>query len=105
MASKNVAELLAKEFVIVKIDLDRAPGADAIAARYQTKKEGLPWFAFIDATDKAVATSTGPDGNVGFPAKDTEYAHFKSMLEKARKHLTDADIAALMTLLEESNKK
>jgi len=105
MASKNVAALLAKEFVILKIDRDRAPDAESIAKKYQTKDEGLPWFAFIDANDKLIATSTGPDGNVGFPAKTSEWAHFKSMLEKAKRHLRDAEIAALVTSLEEANKK
>jgi len=105
MASKDVAPLLAREFVILKIDRDRAPGAEAIAKKYQTKDEGLPWFAFIDANDKLVATSTGPEGNVGFPAKTSEWAHFGTMIEKAKRHLSDADIAALMTSLIEASKK
>jgi hypothetical protein len=105
MASPNVAPLLAKEFVSVKIDQDRAAGADELAKRYQSKGEGLPWMAFIDADGKAVATSTGPDGNVGFPAKPSEYAHFKTMLDKAKRHLTDGDIASLVASLEAANKK
>jgi hypothetical protein len=105
MASTDVAPLLAKEFVSVKIDLDRAPGAGDLAKRYQTKVEGLPWIAIVDADGKAIANATGPEGNIGFPAKASEYAHFKSMLDKAKRHLTDGDIAVLIASLEAANKK
>jgi hypothetical protein len=105
MASPEVAPLLAKEFVGVKIDFDRAPGASDLAKRYQTKDEGLPWIAIVDADGKAITNATGPEGNVGFPAKPSEYAHFKTMLDKAKRHLTDGDIAALIASLEAANKK
>ncbi|MCX6545886.1 MAG: hypothetical protein NTV05_15915 [Acidobacteria bacterium] len=105
MASPDVAPLLAKEFVSVKIDLDRAPRASDLAKRYQTKEEGLPWIAIIDADGREIANATGPEGNVGFPAKASEYAHFKTMLDKAKRYLTDADIAALIASLEAANKK
>jgi len=112
MATKDVAPLLAKEFVNLKLDFDRAPGAQDLAKRYGTKDPGLPWkdpglpwMVFVTPDGKAVIDSTGPEGNTGFPAKDTEYAHFKTMLEKAKRHLTDADIAALISSLEAANKK
>ena len=106
MATKDVAPVLAKEFVSVKIDFDRMGGAKDLAKRYQEKSEGLPWFAFIDAQGTVLATATGPDKkNVGFPAQPNEIAHFKTMLERAKKHLTDADIAALVQSLEAANKK
>lgn len=105
MASTDIAPLLAKEFVVVKLDFDRAPGAQDLAKRYQTKDQGLPWMVIVDGDGKAIADSTGPEGNIGFPAKDSEYAHFKTMLEKAKRHLTDKDIAALIASLEAANKK
>ena len=105
MASTDVAPLLAKEFVSVKIDLDRAPGAGDLAKRYQAKDEGLPWMVILDADGTAITTSTGPEGNTGFPAKPSEYAHFRTMLDKAKRHLTDADIVALIASVEAANKK
>ena len=105
MASSDVAPVLAKEFVSVKIDYDRMGGAKEIAKKYEGE-QGLPWFAFLGADAAAVATATGPDGkNVGFPAQPNEIAHFKTMLEKAKRHLTDAEIAALVSSLEAANKK
>ena len=66
---------------------------------------GIPWFVFLDGDGKAVVTSDGPKGNVGFPAAPHEIAHFRAMLERSRRRLTDADINALVVSLEAANKK
>jgi hypothetical protein len=105
MASKDVAPVLAKEFVTVKLDFDRAKGAKEIEKRYIDKEQGLPWFVFLDGGGKAIVHSTGPKGNTGFPSEPAEIAHFKSMLEKEKRHLTDDNIAFLVASLEEANKK
>ena len=105
MASKDVAPLLAREFVSVKLDFDRAQGAKEIQKRYIDKEQGLPWFAFLDGDGKALIHSTGPKGNTGFPAQPEEIAHFKTMLQTVKKRLTDEEIAFLVTSLEEANKK
>ena len=105
MASPNVAPVLAKQFVAVKLDFDRGTGAKEIQKRFTSEEQGLPWFAFVDpATGRAIATATGPKGNVGFPWEPHEIAHFKTMLETSQHHLSDADIAALVTSLEEFRK-
>ena len=105
MASKDVAPILATEFVTVKVDFDRAKGAKELQKRFIDKEQGLPWFVFIDGGGKAVVHSTGPKGNTGFPAEPDEIAHFKSMLETAKRHLTDDNIAFLISSIEEANKK
>ena len=105
MASPNVAPLMAKEFVAVKLDVDRGKGAKEIERRFTDQEQGLPWFAFVDpATGRAITTSTGPKGNVGFPWEPHETAHFKTMLETSKHHLTDDDIAILMKSLEDFRK-
>jgi len=105
MASKDVAPLLAREFVAVKLDYDRAKGAKEIEKLYIDKEQGLPWFAFLDDDGKALTHSTGSKGNTGFPVQPEEIAHFKTMLQTVKKHLTDEDIAFLVTSLEEASKK
>jgi hypothetical protein len=106
MASKDVAPILAKEFVIVRLDWDRMAGARDLLKPSNGKDAGLPWFAFLDGDGKVLIDSIAPvTGNVGFPAKADEYAHFKTMLEKVKRHLTDQDIAKLIASLEEANKK
>ena len=85
MASKDVAPLLAKEFVFAKLDFDRAKGAKEIEKRYIDKEQGLPWFAFLDGDGKALIHSTGPKGNTGFPAQPEEIAFLVTSLEEASK--------------------
>jgi len=104
MASKDVAPLLAKEFVFAKLDYDRAKGAQEIRKRYD-QESSLPWFAFLDGDGKALIHSTGPNGNTGFPAQPEEIAHFKTMLQTVKKQLTDEEITFLVTSLEGASKK
>ena len=104
MALPNVAPVLAKEFVIVKLDYDRATGAKDIVKQYCKGEAGLPSFAFVDGDAQLVINSLGPKGNVGHPYQPDEVAYFKVMLQTAKKHLTDAEIDALIASLVETNK-
>ena len=105
MASPNVAPVLAKEFVSLKIEADRMVGGKEILKRYQANEAGIPWFVFLDAEGKAVVTSDSPKGNVGFPATPHEIAYFRAVLEQSRRKLSDADVNALIASLEEANRK
>lgn len=105
MASPNVAPVLATEFVSLKLEADRMVGGKEILKRYQTNEGGIPWFVFLDGDGNAIVTSDGPKGNVGFPAAPHEIAHFRAMLERTKRKLSDADIGALVASLEEANRK
>jgi hypothetical protein len=107
MALPNIAPVLAKEFVIAKLDYDRGIGARDVSKTYSIDDVGLPSFAFVDGDGKLVINSNidGVKHNVGHPYQPDEVAYFKVMLEKVKKHLTDADIATLITTLEAENKK
>jgi thiol-disulfide isomerase/thioredoxin len=96
----DVAGLLHKDFVDVKIDQDRMTGAKEVLARYKADAEGgIPWFVFLDSKGKEIITSDGPKGNIGFPYEEWEIDHFVAMLKKARRRLTDQDIAELRKTL------
>jgi hypothetical protein len=105
MALDDVAPVLAREFVTLKLDFDRSKGAKEVAKRYAGKEEGLPWFAFIDANGDPIVTSTGPKGNVGTPWAPHEVEHFKTMLLQAKKRLTEAEIDALIASIQEFRKR
>ncbi len=105
MASKEIAPILDKQFVNLKIDSDRMTGGQALLKKYQQKGGGGPGFVFLDKDGNAVVTSDGPKGNVGFPAQPYEIEHFKTMLDKVKRQLTDQDIAVLIKSLEEAAKK
>jgi thiol-disulfide isomerase/thioredoxin len=96
LARPEVAAVLGKDFVEVKIDLDRMEGGKEVFKRYNaSEKGGIPWFVMLDANGKAVITSDGPKGNIGFPAEDHEVAYFVKMLEAAKRRLTEKDVEGL----------
>jgi hypothetical protein len=105
MALDDVAPILAKEFVTLKLDFDRAPGAREIETRLAGKEQGLPWFAFVGPDGQPIVTSTGPKGNVGMPWQPHEVEHFETMLVKAKKYLSDPEIASLVASMKEFRKK
>ena len=108
MALPNVAPILAKEFVPVMLDYDRGIGAKDIQRRYTPREQGLPWFVFLNGEGEAIITSSAkPDGtgNVGCPWEPEEIAWFKTMLSKAPKHLSAAEIDGLIASLQEFRRK
>jgi hypothetical protein len=108
MALEDVKPILAREFIPVMLDHSRAVGAREIQKRYIATEQGLPWFAFVDGDGRKIITSTGPNGNVGFPYQPGEIAHFKVMLEtlqRAHGRLTTGDIAYLVKSLQDWRKR
>jgi len=100
MALKDIAAVLAKDFVTVGIDTDRMIGGDELLAKYNPGGGGIPWFVFLDGDGKAIITSNEPDhGNIGFPAQDFEIAHFKAMLAKVRRNITPEEAEMLAASL------
>lgn len=99
MAKPEVAAIMGKAFVDVKIDTDRMVGGQDVLAKYaKGKNGGIPWFVFLDGSGQAVIDSNGKKGNIGFPAQPEEIAHFGEMLKKTGK-LSDAEIATLLDSL------
>lgn len=108
MATKDVAAILAKDFVDLKIDQDRMTGAKELEARFRAPVEpgkpggGIPWFAFVDADGRKLVDCTMPNGAItGYPAEVAEVEHFAKMLESARVRMTPEDVAALKKSLDE----
>lgn len=62
MARADVTPTLEASFIDIRIDVDRDRGGKESFARYNTAAEtsGIPWFAFLNADGKVIATSTGP---------------------------------------------
>jgi thiol-disulfide isomerase/thioredoxin len=105
MAQPEVAALLKKDYVDLKIDQDRMNGGLVMKRDYPgAEKSGIPWFAALDPDGKVVATSTDSGANTGFPANAGEIAAFGGFLEKSAKHLTAAEIQALLASLTAANK-
>lgn len=103
MARPDIAPLLDKAFIDVKLDMDRDAGSPAVMSSVGGKPDGgIPWFVILDAEGKVLATSDAPgSGNVGFPAAPAEVDHFVSMLRAAKTNLSAGDIQTLATTLRE----
>jgi thiol:disulfide interchange protein len=95
MERPAVKPLLARDFVELKLDVDRTRGGKEILAGLRGSAEGgVPWFAFLEG-DKAVAHSGLGDQNLGCPWSDAEIEAFGKLLATAAKTLSPAEIAAL----------
>jgi thiol-disulfide isomerase/thioredoxin len=115
MASADVAPILAREFIDLKIDTDRTIGgsemltamlAKASAANPGAKTGGgIPWFAFLDSSGSLLADSDGAEGNIGFPSQPAEIDHFVAMLKKSGAKLAAAEVDQLKRALEADREK
>lgn len=110
MDRPDVAPLLAKDFVSVKIDTERNPGGQAMLDRYaggEKKSGGIPWYVILDGDGRRIADSFAKPGdeNIGFPAADEEIAAFGVMLGKAATSMTAEDLDKLLATLREKPAK
>jgi thioredoxin-related protein len=100
LARNDIEKVFGKDYVDVKIDVDRMTGGKEVLTRFNTSGSGgIPWFVILDNKGKAIVNSDGPKGNIGFPATDDEIAHFVKMLETSKRALTDSDVAILKNSL------
>src|SRR5262249_54719913 len=102
LARPEIAALLAKDFVDLKIDEDRMTGGKQMKVAEQTAagvqdiaNTGMPWFVLCAADGRQLANSGGAQDNLGFPSDAQATGRFASMLEQARVNLTAADIETL----------
>ena len=105
MEKPEVAGVLAKDFVDMKIDQDRMVGASAVVQRFRETPGGIPWFCVLGEDGKVICTSEGPKGNIGFPGEPAEIEHFIGMMNKSRKKMSEADVGVLKDSLERDNRK
>src|SRR5688572_972084 len=94
--AREDAAVFHKEFVPVKIDIDRMIGGKEVLASYpKSDKQGIPWFVFLQPDGKELADSMGPNGNIGCPNQDEEIETFLAILKKIAANLTADDFEAL----------
>jgi thioredoxin-related protein len=106
LAQKDIARILQADIIDLKIDVDRMTNGKDVAKRLRTdEKGGLPWMVLLDAEGKALATSDGPKGNIGYPAEPEEIAHFLAMLKKAGHRITADQIGRIEKALKDAAAK
>ncbi len=93
LARPDIAALLAPDYLDVKIDIDRMTNGKEVLGTYRTGESGgIPWFAILDTKGKALVTSDGPKGNIGYPGEPHEIEHFIAMLKQTARKLEPAQL-------------
>ncbi|MEQ1903912.1 MAG: thioredoxin family protein, partial [Pirellulaceae bacterium] len=97
-------EVLAKDFVMLKIDDVRDPNGIDVAKRLKAQPiDGVPFHAIYDASESLLLNSSGVGGNIGFPSDSLGVNHLRKMLMSAKKNMTDAEIEKLIDSLKDRN--
>jgi thioredoxin-related protein len=103
LAREDIAKVMGKDFIDVKIDVDRMIGGKDLEAKFRKHPEqGIPWFVFLDAKGEAIADADGPKGNIGYPAAPEEISHFMKMLGKAVRKIDAADLETIEKTLKDA---
>jgi thiol-disulfide isomerase/thioredoxin len=90
----DIAPVFSKDFVGVKIDVDRMTGGRELMDSFSGGYGGVPWLAILDPDGTVVTTSMAPNGrNIGSPQAEWEIEHWNTMMLKSAKRITEAEIA------------
>ncbi len=105
----EVAPILARWFVVEKIDAARSVGGYEAFIQRATTDGTTPWFEFLSPADgKTLATSVPGDGkpmdNIGFPTDEGELKSFAAILRTANPKIDPADVDRLLESLRAERK-
>ena len=90
-------ELLAKDYVLLKIDNYRDVHGGEVGERLtRGNQHGIPFYAIFDENEQMLIDSAGPMGNIGFPNTVEGKTHLRKMLLETRQNLTDAEIDTIV---------
>lgn len=93
-------DLLAKDFVMLKIDNVRDKHGARVAERLTRGGQyGVPFHAIFDANQEVMIDSAGPLGNIGHPSEFEGKRHVRKMLLQTRQRLTDKEIDQIIDSL------
>jgi hypothetical protein len=92
----EVAEALAKHFVVATVDLVRYEGAAKEFSRFGGEQsEASPWYVMLDANAQRLAPLADKgEKDLGYPTGD-EVANFVAMMKRVAPAMTDAESKTL----------
>lgn len=102
LAIPEIAAIVAKDFLDVKIDEDRMVDGKKVEENIRKgRRGGIPWIAITESDLAELANSDAEKGNIGYPVEPHEIAHFMKMLEDTRRTITAEDLATMRRVLDE----
>ncbi|HEY2415579.1 MAG TPA: DUF255 domain-containing protein [Pirellulaceae bacterium] len=96
----EVARVLGKYLVFVKVSIDENPGGDKLYLEYG-KQRGVPAFSILDSDGKVLADSGDQDKNIGFPFQPQEIEQYFTALAAACPALSASEVVILRDKLNE----
>jgi thioredoxin-related protein len=101
LARPEISAILDRDFVMLKIDIDRMKSGKDVLSRYRPQESGIPWFIILDAKGEKLARSETPDGsNIGYPVEPKEIETFMAMITATGRRLEPEHLAQIRKSLE-----
>ncbi|QDT04264.1 hypothetical protein K227x_26540 [Rubripirellula lacrimiformis] len=93
-------DLLAKDYVMLKIDNVRDKNGVSVADRLtRGGQHGVPFHAIFDVDQDLLVDSEGPLGNIGHPSGFEGKKYLRTMLMQTRQRLADAEVDIIVASL------
>ncbi len=109
LARPEIHDIFARDFVVLKVDIDRMTKGKDVMKQYRTDESGgIPWFTVLDSKGEKLATSDlleGPVKNIGYPGSPKEIAAFMSLIEAQARRIEPGQIAQLRKELTAAGEK
>jgi thioredoxin-related protein len=109
LARPEIGAIMARDFVVVKIDIDRMTNGKNMLKKYNPDESGgIPWYAILDGRGTKLGTSDmldGPSKNIGYPAEPKEIDAFMSLIRKHARHLGGEQLAQVRTALTQAGEQ
>jgi thioredoxin-related protein len=101
LARPEISAILDRDFVMLKIDIDRMKSGKDVLSRYRPQESGIPWFVILDAKGEKLAKSETSDGsNIGYPVELKEIETFMAMITATGRRLEPDQAAQIRKTLE-----
>lgn len=89
-----------KDYLWIRVDQRWHGSEEVMNGIKEGRRGGIPWFAILDSNGEVLATSEGPDGNIGFPSEPASIDHFLTMFRCTKQRISENELATLRKTLE-----
>jgi thioredoxin-related protein len=103
LARPEVAAILDRDLLVVKIDIDRMTAGKEVMKQYRGQDSGgIPWSVVLDSKGKALATAQLPAGILGYPLDPKDFDELLGVLKAHCRHIDGSQLGRLRHSLEDA---
>jgi thioredoxin-related protein len=82
LARPEIASLFGRDFLILKVDVERMTHGQEVMDRYRPKgSQGIPWYVVLDARGEKQGAADASFGDIGYPFDPNEIDAFVAFFE------------------------